>query len=234
MTCGLQCRVLALLKAVSLIRPLWNSSMFLVVCRVYSGAKSISRFLSTNPHRPRYAIVSCQSVDSSHGSTMLALERERSACYRRCNGSYAIRQYESRSDRICRVTRLRTFSLGRTLSANWSSTSGRGVADRMDGVGTQGAMNYAAVPDIPVNFAVNRFGKFLSRHVSGQVIRSVFAETIFFVRRFGAPFYSKVMRESPDPTYLSCTAIRGKANISYQERASYFSTGTSVIATHHR
>ena len=60
------------------------------------------------------------------------------------------------------------------------SAGGREVADRMDGVGTQGAMNYAAVPDIPVNFAVNRFGKFLSRHVSGQVIRSVFAETIFF------------------------------------------------------
>lgn len=81
----------------------------------------------------------------------------------------------------------------------------------MDGVGTQGAMNYAAVPDIPVNFAVNRFGKFLSRHVSGQVIRSVFAETIFFGWTFGAPFYSEVMRESSaDPTYLSRTAVRGK------------------------
>lgn len=101
----------------------------------------------------------------------------------------------------------------------------------MDGVGTQGAMNYAAMPDIPVNFAVNRFGKFLSRHTNGQVIRSVFAETIFFGRGFGALFYPKVMRESSDPMYLSRTAIRGKGNILYRECDSYFSDDASAIAT---
>lgn len=109
--------------------------------------------------------------------------------------------------------RLRTFSVGSTRSANWSPTGGRGVAGRMDGVGTQGAMNYAAVPDIPVNFPVNRFGKFLSRHVSGQVIRSVFAGTIFFRRAHRylfdvVPFVREVIRESSDPTYLSRAAVR--------------------------